>query len=112
MRYWYSTIMRKLKIILIQFNKAFMPLNIVVSLYLIRLLLKYQPTIIYVSQAVFAKLGFYGLIVLYQWYMQNKNWYYYRNAGFSIKLLFIYSFLIDLLMFMITYVLIYSLHKR
>jgi hypothetical protein len=103
--------MHKLRLILIQFSRPFFPLNLVVSLYLLRLLLKFPASIIIVSQSVFAKMGVYGLILAYQWFMQNKSWYYYRNAGFSIKKLFIYSYLADMLLFLSAYSLLYFLHK-
>ena len=101
--------MHKLKTILIQFNRAFMPVNLFVSLFLLYLLAQYPPSIIFISQAVFLKMGLYAFIFGYQWYMASKNWYYYRNAGFSIRHLFVYSSVVDLALFIIALLFIYLL---
>jgi uncharacterized membrane protein len=96
---------------LLQFNRAFFPVNLFVSLFLIALLLKYPPDIIRITQSVFLKLGLYVFIIGYQWYSANKSWYYYRNAGFSIRRLFAWSCAIDLLIFLATYTLFYFISK-
>lgn len=103
--------MHKLKTVLIQFNRAFMPVNLFVSLFLLYLLAQYPPSIIFISQAVFLKMGLYAFILGYQWYMANKNWYYYRNAGFTIRRLFIYSCSIDMFIFLTSYTLVHFINE-
>jgi membrane protein YqaA with SNARE-associated domain len=44
--------MHKLKTMLLQFNRAFFPVNLFVSLFLIALLLKYPPDIIRITSSV------------------------------------------------------------
>lgn len=103
--------MYKLKTALLQFNRAFMPVNLFVSLFLLWQLLKYPANVIIISQAIFLKAGIYLFIIGYQWYMQSKNWYYYRNAGMSIRRLFIYSCVLDIAVFLAVYALIYFMGK-
>jgi hypothetical protein len=104
--------MHKLKTVLIQFNRAFFPVNLFVSLFLIWQLLKYPPAITLIILSVFLKIGIYVFIISYQWYASaNKSWYYFRNAGFSIRRLFAYSCVIDMLIFLFSYTFIYLISR-
>lgn len=103
--------MHKLKTALIQFNRTVLPLNIVVNLLLLWKLMQYPPYALAIFITVLTKGAVYLFVFWYQYYMQNRTWYYYRNAGFSMKWLFIYSCLIDILLFFAAYSLLYFVHK-
>jgi hypothetical protein len=52
--------------------------------------------------SVFIKLLSYGLAVAYQHYnfSANRTFFYFRNAGFTIRRLYLYMFSIDILIYM------------
>jgi hypothetical protein len=88
--------MYKLRTILYHFNRPVFALNMLLSLYLI-----YRHDIFSVPGAIFAKFCGYGAIVGYQYFTANQTYFYFRNAGYSIKQLYIYSIIADLVIFII-----------
>ena len=90
--------MYKLKTALYQFNRPVFALNIVLSLYLV-----YCRNIYSYPLGLFAKCCGYLVIIGYQYFSANKSFFYFRNAGYSIKQLYTYSFVVDLLLFSILY---------
>lgn len=86
--------MYKLKTILYQFNRPVFALNILLSLYLI-----YRHDIFTFPGAILAKFCGYGAIIGYQYFTANQTFFYFRNAGYSIRRLYIYSIIADLLLF-------------
>ena len=88
--------MYKLKSILYQFNRPVFVLNILLSLYLV-----YKHDIFNFPGAIFAKFCGYGAIIGYQYFTANQTFFYFRNAGYSIRWLYIYSIIADLLLFTI-----------
>ena len=96
--------------ILLHFNRTLITWNLFVSLTCIYYIDKDEITI---GNAYFFKQLSYLLVVGFQHYNYsiNKTFFYFRNAGYSIRRLYIYSFLIDIALFSIM-VTIYHLIKN
>lgn len=90
--------MYKLRTILYQFNRPVFVFNMLLSLYLI-----YRRDMVNYPQGLFIKLCGYLFIIGYQYFTTNKIYFYFRNAGYSIRRLYVYSIVADLLIFSILY---------
>lgn len=97
--------MHKLRLILIQFYRPIFAINLIYDLFLI-----YKRNDINFIDAIFLKLFGYALLVVYQYYAKNKTYYYFRNTGYSISLLYVYVFITDLLLFSLLYLFFTLLH--
>jgi hypothetical protein len=90
--------MYKLKAILYQFNRPVFVFNLVLSLYLI-----YEHNAVNYSQGVFIKFCSYSFVIGYQYFTASKTYFYFRNAGYTIRRLYIYSMIADIVIFSILY---------
>lgn len=88
--------MYKLITILYQFNRPVFALNMLLSLYLI-----YRLDIFSYPGAILAKCCGYGAVIGYQYFTASQTYFYFRNAGYSIRRLYIYSIIADLILFSI-----------
>ena len=70
----------------------------VLSIYLI-----YRRDVINFPQSLTIKFFGYAFIIGYQYFTANKAYFYFRNAGYSIKKLYIYSIIADLIIYSILY---------
>ena len=94
--------MYKLKTILYQFNRPVFVFNMVLSLYLI-----YERNLVNYPLSLFIKLCGYAFIIGYQYFTANQTYFYFRNAGYRIRRLYIYSIIADLIFFSILFSLPY-----
>jgi len=92
--------MYKLRTILYQFNRPVFVFNMILSLVLI-----YCRSKVDYPAAVFVKFCGYGVVMAYQYFTANQTYFYFRNAGYSIKWLYVYSIIADLIIFSILYLL-------
>lgn len=90
--------MYKLKTILYQFNRPVFIFNLVLSLYLI-----YRQDAVNYAGGIFIKFCGYSFVIGYQYFTASKTYFYFRNAGYSIRRLYIYSVIADLAIFSILY---------
>ena|ERR1700761_4452945 len=97
--------MHKFRLILIQFYRPVFAINLVYDLFLIYK--RYEINFVF---AVMLKLFGYALLTLLQYYSKSKTYYYFRNTGYRISLLYVSVFITDLLLFSLLYSFFTLLH--
>nr|MBB6136750.1 hypothetical protein [Mucilaginibacter sp. X5P1] len=97
--------MSNTRTIVLQFYRPLFAINLVFSLYLI-----YESSEIDYGQGVFLKLFSYLFLFGYQYFSKSNTYFYYRNAGYSMKRLYAYVAILDLAIYSLLYSFFYLLH--
>jgi len=98
--------MYKFKTILYQFNRPVFVFNMVLSLYLI-----YRRDMVDYPQSLFIKFCGYAFIIGYQYFAANNSYFYFRNAGYSIRRLYGYSIIADLILYSVLSLIPYVVYE-
>lgn len=100
--------MNRLAILIRQFYKPLLLFNIAFSV--IGLIVIIKNGLGTIGNTFLIKVVGYGCSALYQYYLSNKSYYYFRNAGYSVKRMYAYTFSVDFVAYIIL-ILIYALLK-
>lgn len=98
--------MNRLIVLIRQFNKPLLLCNLAFSVIGIVFIVK--NGIGAIGNSLSLKAAGYVCTTLYQYYMSNKSYFYFRNAGYSIRRMYGYVYSIDFLFYIIL-ILLYSL---
>lgn len=91
--------MNRLIILIRQFNKPLLICNLTFSgLGIIFIIIYGTGT---TSYSFFIKLLGYLSLTLYQFYFSNKSYFYFRNAGYNVNLMYVYAYGADLAIYII-----------
>lgn len=102
--------MNRLIILIRQFYRPLWLFNIAFTVIGLLFIMKYGLGTI--SNSLLIKLAGYFASALYQFYMANKSYYYFRNAGYSVRRMYAYVFSIDFAIYIILILLYTLLHHE
>jgi hypothetical protein len=91
--------MKRLITLLLQFYSSMWMLNILFSIFGMIVIVKNGAT--FIGTGITLKCVGYLTCISYQYFMEGKNYFYYRNAGYSIRRLYSYVCLADMLFYFI-----------
>lgn len=92
-----------------QFYKPLLLFNIAFTVIGLVFIVQNGPGVF--SNSLLIKVFGYLASALYQFYMSNKSYYYFRNAGYSIRRMYAYTFSIDFALY-VALILIYVFLKH
>jgi len=98
--------MSNTRTIVLQFYRPLFAVNLIFSLYLI-----YKSSEVNYGQSIFLKLCSYIFLFGYQYFTKSNTYFYFRNAGYGVRRLYMYVITLDLVLYSVLYSFIYLLHN-
>jgi hypothetical protein len=103
--------MNRLQALISHFYKPLLAISLIFTGCALSVILKLGGDTVAIRIALILKLSGYFVCVGYQYFMSPKVYFYYRNAGYSARRMYAYTFTIDFIIFLLLLPLTCLLHN-